>query len=235
MHAARATRQEPEDFDDLIGLEVTALKPTKSDPMRVSVRVGKRLLGVIDRGAISDLGLRKGATVDDAMIHRVRAAATAQACKSKALRLLAFKPRSRNKLIDDLKRAGHLPDLAATTADRMVEIGLVNDAQLAEILAREFVSRKPAGQRFLVGKLRQRGFEQALANEVACRVAGERDSDADALRLATKKVRTLPKNITPEAARRRVFGALARRGFDMQVARNAVEKAFLEHSENDSE
>jgi regulatory protein len=226
---------EPEDDDDLIGLEITALKPTESDPMRVGVRVGRRLLGVIDRGAISELGLRKGAVVDDAMIRRVRTAATAQACRSRALRLLAFKPRSRQKLIDDLTRAGHEPGLAVTTADRMVELGLVNDAQLAEILAREIVSRKPAGRRFLVGKLRQRGFEPALAGEVAARVAGERDSDEDALRLALKKARTLPKNITPEAARRRVFGALARRGFDMQVARQAVERAFGERDTPENE
>jgi len=228
-----ARRKEPESFDDLIGHEITALTPNARDPMRVSVRVGRRSLGVIDRGAIADLGLRNGATVDEALIRRVLIASTTQAAYAKAIRLLSFRPRSRKKLIDDLKRAGFAPELAQTTADRMVEMSLINDADLAETLAREIVSRKPAGRRFLVGKLRQRGFDSTLANEVATRVAAERDSDDDALRLAMKKVRTLPRNITPETARRRVFGALARRGFDMQVARDALERAFAERDARD--
>ena len=233
MHAKRIKPEEPDAYDDLIGLEITAIKPTQRDPMRVSIKVGRRLLGTIDRGAISDLGLRKGAVVDQPMIRRVRIAAMRQACKAKALRLLSFKPRSRKKLLDDLKRAGYEPGLAETITGEMVEIGLVNDAQLAEAFAREIVSRKPAGRRFLEGKLRQRGFDGSLASEVAGRVAGERDSNDDALQLAVKKVRTMPGNVTPEAARRRVFGALARRGFDMQVARDAVERAFDQAAEPD--
>ena len=225
---------EPEAFDDLIGLAITALTPKQTDPMRVSVKVGKRTIGVIDRGSISDLGLRKGATVDEAMIQRVLVASTTQACKARALRLLSFRPRSRKKLIDDLRRAGFDPEMAETTADEMVAAGLINDAALAEHLAREIVLRQPAGRRFLVGKLRQRGFDSTLANEVAARIAAERDSDEDALRLATKKVRALPPNITPQAARRRVFGALARRGFDMQVAQNAVDRA-LDQRESDGD
>ncbi len=228
-----AKRKEPESFEDCIGESITAFKPNQSDPMRVSVMVGKRKLGVIDRGAISDLDLRKGAVVDEPMIRRVLIASTTQAAYAKAIRLLSFKPRSRKKMIDDLRRAGFEPELCETTADRMVEMGLINDAALAEIFAQEIVSRKPAGQRFLVGKLRQRGFESALASEVAQRVAGERDTLEDALKLATKKVRTLPRNITPEAAKRRVFGALARRGFDMQVARTALEQAFDQRETDD--
>ena len=224
-----------ESFDDLIGQAITALTPNQRDPMRVSVRVGKRSLGVIDRGAISDLGLHKGAVVDESMIRRVRIASMTQAARTKALRLLSLRPRSHKKLVGDLRRVGFESELAQSTADRMVEIGLINDADLAEILAREIVSRKPAGRQFLVGKLRQRGFDAALADEVATRVVSERDSDDEALRLATNKVRTLPANIAPETARRRVFGALARRGFDMQVARNAVERALDQRDEPDAQ
>ncbi|MCB9848948.1 MAG: regulatory protein RecX [Phycisphaeraceae bacterium] len=224
-------KTEPESFDDLIGATITALVPSQRDPMRIAIRVGRRSLGTIDRGAISELGLRKGAEVDEALIRRVRAAAQAQACKSKALRLLSFKPRSRKRLIDDLRRAGFEPALAEATADRMVESGLVNDAQLAEVLAQEIVARKPAGQRFLTVKLRQRGFEQSLSEDVARRIAGERDTAADALRLAQKQARTLPAGIAPDAARRRIFGALARRGFDMDTARQAVDEALRHRSE----
>ncbi len=228
-----AKRKEPESFEDCIGEEITAFKPMQSDPMRVAVMVGKRKLGVIDRGAISELDLRKGAFIDEALIRRVLISSTTQAAYAKAIRLLSFKPRSRKKMTDDLRQAGFDPELSETTADRMVEMGLINDAALAEILAEEIVSRKPAGKRFLIGKLRQRGFESSLANEVAQRVAGERDTLEDALKLATKKVRTLPRNITPEAAKRRVFGALARRGFDMQVARTAMEQAFAQRDSED--
>ena len=92
-----AKRNEPESFDDLIGQTITALTPNQRDPMRVSVRVGKRSMGVIDRGAISDLGLRKGAVFDESMIRLVRTSSITQAARTNALRLPSAK-RTRSKI-----------------------------------------------------------------------------------------------------------------------------------------
>jgi len=225
-------RVDEESYDDLIGERVTALAPSRHDPMRVVVRVGRRSLGAVDRASISELGIAKGVLVDEGLIRRVRSASKQREAHAKALRLLSSRPRSRGKLISDLKRSGFDPALCEATAQRMAEIGLLNDEALAETLAQEFVSRKPAGERFIAGKLRERGFEPSLANEVARRVASERDSAEDALRLAMKKARTMPGTLDRQVIKRRIFGALARRGFDAQTAREAVERALRQLGED---
>ncbi len=203
----------------LIGKRVTALTPLRGKAGLVSVRVGSRTLGAVEPGAA---GVRVGAEVTAEMVSRVRRAAALARAKAGAMRRLARRGKSSGQLVDDLVRAGHGKDAAVEAVERLRRAGLIDDRALAESYARQVAARSASGRRLLEAKLRSKGFGGEIAAEAAKGAAGERDALEDAVALARKKVRSLPRTIDPAAGKRRVWAALARRGFEVDVCMRAV-------------
>ena len=87
----------------------------------------------------------------------------------------------------------------------------------------------PVARPLLEAELLERGIDRGLADAVLHEAFVDRDEDSEALELAREKVRTSPARLTPEAVRRRAFAYLARRGFDEETARQAVEIAAEEY------
>ena len=88
----------------------------------------------------------------------------------------------------------------------------------------------PAGERLLTERLRKRGVDRALAEEVAREALNETNPQEEADRAAMNKVRAMPPAITREAAYRRAMSYLARRGVAPDVASEAVRKALDERT-----
>ena len=110
-------------------------------------------------------------------------------------------------------------------SDELVRAGVLDDERLAESLVRRQVQAKPAGKVVLVAKLRQRGIAGGLAKEAVEEGLRGRDLLADAVELARRKVRGSKPGLERQVLERRVFAYLARRGFESEVCRSAVERA----------
>ena len=214
-------------FEDIpVGAVVTAIRPTARDPTRCTIRVGRKTVATLDRRRIDELGVKPGDEWTSALAERVQGAVALSRAVADAMRSLSRRARTRGQIIDGLVRKGHGRADAEAAAERLVELGLLDDRAYAEAAAREILARKPAGKRFIESKLRQRRVGRDLAAEVAGAATESRDELADALRLATRRARALPGKLDGEAARRRLYGYLARRGFDGEVCRRAVEEAL---------
>jgi regulatory protein len=224
--AGEGGTDEREGAPSLIGRRVTALTPLRGKSGLVSVRVGSRTLGAVEAGAASDAGVRVGAEVTAEMVSRVRRAAALARAKAAALRRLERRGKSSNQLVDDLVRAGHEKDAAVEAVERLRLAGLIDDRALAESYARRVMTRSASGRRLVEAKLRGKRFGGEVAAEAAKAAAGERDALEDAVALARKKVRAMPRSIEPAAVKRRVWAALARRGFEADVCRRAVERVM---------
>lgn len=150
----------------------------------------------------------------------------AGAARREALKVLKARLISRATLISRLARRGYSKGVAERTAADLEGLGLLNDPRLAESLARKQMNTKPVGKRVLVAKIRQRGIPAATANEAAEARLKDRDVLADALDLARRKVRILKPGEDPQVVARKLFAYLARRGFDADVCRAAVERVI---------
>lgn len=108
--------------------------------------------------------------------------------------------------------------------DRLAAQRLVDDRRYAEALARK-LARRSCSHGATLAKLRSKGVDAALAREVA----GERadpDSELAAAAAYARRRRLGPFRSSPEAReelRERDLGALARRGFELDVARRVVD------------
>lgn len=112
--------------------------------------------------------------------------------------------------------------------------GLVDDAQFARLFVAQQMHARPAGRRLLVSRLRAKGVQPELASAAVALEASGQDELEVARRLASKRAPAL-RGLPREAAQRRLFGFLSRRGFSSEVVykvmREVTDKKAAGHSE----
>ena len=134
-----------------------------------------------------------------------------EAARDIALRRLERSLACRSQVQQALERKQVDPDIAQQVLDRLEEVGLLDDLAYAQTLARTRFREKFAARRAIASELKTKGI--SAANIAA---ALEQIDDADeaqaALALARKKAATLT-NVEPTVAKRRLAGALQRKGY----------------------
>ena len=142
-----------------------------------------------------------------------------------ALRLLEFRSRTiaelRRKLVHKGASASEVDDVIARLCDQK----LLNDADFAHEFARTRVLGAGASRRRIVQELRRKGVAPDVADQA---VAGMEDSEgidvsAAIHRVAEKKWKTLAR-LDDFARKRRLYAFLARRGFNPDEIRSALDK-----------
>jgi regulatory protein len=208
---------------------ITALVVQQRNTDRVNVYLdGKFAFGLV---AIEAIRLKRGQVLSDADIERLQAADDVEKAREKALRFLGSRPRSEWEVRQNLQKAGY----GAGTIDRVLErlrgVGLVDDAAFVRYWLDNRAQFKPKGAVALRQELRLKGVEREVIDTVLAE--SEHADDSAALRAALAKAdryRQLPR---PEFAQK--LGAyLARRGFDYETVREAVNAAWQQLHADDA-
>jgi regulatory protein len=175
----------------------------------------------LDYATAHALGLAEGADVDDAQLERVRLASARFAAREIAFRLLRRRLRSRAELETALRLRGVSGEaLLAVTAD-LRRGGWIDDARYARAWIRDRLALRPSGARRLRSELRRKGVDaQVVAGALAELLPVEMERD---LALAQARARLVRLRGVPlAAARRRLAGWLARRGYSADVIAEAL-------------
>jgi regulatory protein len=224
-----------------VGDPIVGLKPVDDSRVRGTVETrgetgrAKKVSFVIGADAAHRLGIEPGrAWGDDTMDGVIGAVAQEEAMRA-AMAAVSRSATSKRRLIDKLCQKGHDRALATAAAERIAELGMIDDAAAADAQARTIARRTPSGKAMIESRLRAAGFDPLVSRAAAADAAADRDPKADALALAQKKARVLGRGLDAMARRRRVEAALARRGFDSEVCRWAARKALGPDSEADSD
>jgi regulatory protein len=208
------------------GERIRSVRPEGGDQNRFRVRIGRAAFGPVHAADIDALGLSAGDALDGQTRDGLAEAMAREAARSEALRLLRTRARSRGDLARRLARKGHDRQAAAAALDRLARVGLIDDAALAADRAEALASRGRAGPRAAEQRLRASGIEQPIAAR-AVRAAYEGvDLQEHAAEAARKRARTLSDRLDPATRRRRLYGFLARRGYDHETCAHAVEQAL---------
>ncbi len=137
----------------------------------------------------------------------------------RALLLLAVRSRSRRELERRLLSAGFDRIDVEEELSRLGSVGLVDDAQFAQEFAEHEVGRRLSGRRAVAASLAAKGVDRATAQQALDEIAG--DEEARAAELARTRATRLS-GLAPDVAHRRLVSFLARRGYDLTVARRAA-------------
>lgn len=162
-------------------------------------------------------GLSAGMELDGETMEALRASAKASSAKAAAADMIGSRALSKRELTRRLVRKGNDETDAQAAADWLEDIGAVNDSEYAAALVRHYGGRGygPARVR---EELRRRGVEQELWDD-ALEEMPEAGKILD--QLIQKKCRG---DLSDPREKKRVSGALMRRGFGWSEVRAAMSR-----------
>ena len=141
----------------------------------------------------------------------------------RALDLLAIRARSVSELRRKLIQKGEEPAAVDEAISKLIDQKLLDDAEFARQFARSKVVGAGASRRRISAELARKGVARSVADTAIDELGDTEGIDVSAAihRVAEKKWRSLAK-LDAETARRRLYGFLARRGFNPDEIRSAI-------------
>ena len=198
---------------------VTAIEKGKGSRWNVFVE-GEFALS-LDVETLLSSGLKAGQEVGPEALTELKTRTDTRRARERALYLLDTRSHTKKELTDKLAKTVE-PDIAAQTADRMEELGLVNDEDYARRLAQSLAQYKGWGP----GRIRQRLYEKGIAREISAQVLEEleesTDSHAAILAILQKKYR---RYLADQKGVEKTIAALLRLGYRYGEIRAALSEA----------
>lgn len=134
----------------------------------------------------------------------------ARRAREKALYLLEHRSHSKRELTEKIARTAASREAAQAAADRLEEIGLIDDKAFAESYARELFLRKRFGALRVRQELSRKGIDRELIDQV---MAPYLEEDTGEENIALVLARRYPLWREDEKIRRRAVAALQRLGY----------------------
>lgn len=202
---------------------ITAITPTSRRPGRFEILVEGKTYATLSLDAIERLNLAVGRSVAD-VEERIAAEEAQLKVYDRALNMLAFRGRASAELARALVRKGELREHVDRAVQRLQEQGLLDDAAFAQSFTRSKVLGAGQSRRRVQQDLARKGVARDVSDAAIDTVFQEEEVDQSAVveEVARKKLRSLAK-LAPEVRRRRLYGFLARRGYDSSDIRSAMD------------
>ena len=201
---------------------ISGIVPAHRPVGRFCVLVDGRERAVLTLEAIERLRLAVGRPTDG-LEDQIELETKRLHAYDRALNMLAFRARSSSELARSLQRKGEERPHVDWALARLEEQGLLDDAAFARSLARSKVVDGKQSRRRVQQDLARKGVSRTLADEAIDTVIEEEAVDQRAIveEAARKKLRALA-GLEPAVQRRRLYGFLARRGYEMDDIRSVL-------------
>jgi regulatory protein len=202
---------------------ITAITPTPRHSGRFDVLVDGEHVATLSLDAIERLQLAVGRD-----IHGIEARIADESAQVKvydrALTMLAFRARASAELARALVKKGELKEHADRAIARLQEQGLLDDAAFAQAFTRAKVLGARHSRRRVQQELGRKGVAREVSTAAIDAVFAEEGVDQRAVvdEAARRKLRSLAK-LDPRTRRRRLYAFLARRGYDSDDIRSAMQ------------
>lgn len=189
-----------------------------------SKHVQERVLVYLEEGdplritshELLQFGLYQGMDLSPAVVVQLQASGKRSESRVKAARLASGRMLSRKELTDRLNRKGIDPDTAEETADWLEELGAVDDAAYAGVIARHY------GGSYGPGRVRQELQKRGIPRELWDDALAQLPDSAGAI---DAFLRSKLKGKAPDRATlKKLSDALLRRGFSWQDIRPALNR-----------
>lgn len=194
---------------------ITAIEPRRKS-LRALYLDGEFAVAVDEQTLLSS-PYHLGVEISDGQLQELIQQSDQRRAREKALYLLSHRDHTKKELVEKLRRtAGE--DAAENAAQRMEEIGLVNEEDYARRYARELMCRRHFSQSRTEYELMQKGIDRDLIHEIIEEMAID-----PARQLQDLLARKFARAIGDEKGRRRTVAALQRLGYRWEDIRRALE------------
>ncbi len=200
-------------------MKITSI--TKKNGTRWQIEVDDEYWAILDAEIIVNQHLKVGVELTEERMEEILRAADFRRARERALYLLDYRDHSRGEIVEKLSRNVDR-GIAEEVADKLCELGLIDDGAYAKKLARHFLLTKKYGARRAEFEMRRKGIDGRLAAEAVAEV----EPDEDLLEeLALKKYGRYLEDDPDGKGRDKAIRGLMRLGHGYYEAEAAVDAA----------
>lgn len=172
----------------------------------------------IDKEVLLLSGFKKGMQIDDEQLYNLITASNERRAREKALYLLSHRDHTKKELIEKIKQITD-KQAAEKAAERMEELGLVDDEAFARRYAKELLFRKRFSKSRTEYELTKKGIDKDLIEELLEEL--EADPKEQILELILQKYLHA---IQDEKGKKKTVMALQRLGYRWEDIRSALKE-----------
>jgi len=198
---------------------ITTLEVQKRNKERVNVYLdGQYAFGVT---LVVAANLRKGQHLSDEEIDQLKSQDTRDKAYNHAIFFLGFRSRSQVEIENYLRGKKYSPEVITETVDRLIWEEYLSDESFARTWVAERERFRPRSRKALRYELRQKG----VSDKVIENVLADLDEDELAWQAIEGKLRQW-QHLDQADFNKKVLGFLSRRGFNYEIARQAVDRGW---------
>ncbi|NLY60244.1 MAG: hypothetical protein GX054_01875 [Clostridiales bacterium] len=186
-------------------------------------------LGLFDELVVKH-GLKVDMEVDSQKIAKLAREDDAKKSMDMSLRNLQYRSRSQKEMEDYLEAKGFERDIIDETIDKLKSYGYINDLAFARDWVSHRMATKPMGRAMIKRELYYKGIDNEII-EKSLDQFSENEEEEQAYKLALKYIKRY-RNLDTREQFYKIGQALARRGFNWEVAKRALRRLELEEEEN---
>ena len=212
---------------------ITKIERQKRSRNRVNVYIDGEFTAGLDDDVLVKFGLRKGDTIDKETFSSIVSSEEIHRARNTALQFIGYRMRSEKEVKTKLTEKEFPPDIIDMTIQRLREQNILNDKTFAEAFVKQQLMLKPAGKTFFRQRLRMKGIDKNLIDDVLSEYVSSSHEDELAFAAADKllrQYRNSRKSIDDKKLRARIASFLARRGFAWSSISPTLKQLFNQKS-----
>lgn len=208
----------------MIHMKISAIEPRPKE--KSAIFVDGAFYATVYTEILMQFRLNVGQVVDEDILLEVIESSNKRSAKEKAFNLLSYRDHSYRELVNKLLRSFD-KQLALDTADKMVELGLIDDEKYARKLASDMLFNRMFSSRRVESELILRGIDREVIHEILSELAP--DPKEQIIALLDKKY---AKRLNNEKEIKRTISALSRLGFSYSDIKAAIYEFTNEYIED---
>ena len=201
-------------------MRITEIRPRRKSLS--AVYIDGEFAMTLDSRTLLENRFVAGREIDDDELREIIRLSNENRAKEKALWLISYRSHSKKELTDKIRRTCD-SEAAEKAADRMEELGLINDRDYAVRLTEHLLFGKHMSKRAAFFELTRKGIDRETAEEILEET--EYDPREQIEIFLSKKY----KDLSDEKTRRRAFAALQRLGHgsdDIRAVLSLLEEEY---------
>ncbi len=146
---------------------------------------------------------------------------------NKAFHFLSFRPRSEKEVRDNLLKKKAPAEIIERVINSLNEHKFLNDEDFARLFIEQRLRFRPKGLRIIKLELRQKGINQEIIDQTISNLQKDDgevpNSDMDSAKKLVEKKMPRYKDLTKQEIYNKLGSYLARRGFDWDIIKKAID------------
>lgn len=203
---------------------ITAIQPSEDDPNLRSIFVGDDCVATLNANIIEVLGLEVGKSWNQDSSQSVESHHELQHARQIAIDLISRRMWGSKELEYRLVQRGVSKEIAVQTTKTLNEDDWLDDHAFAKALLIEWTRKEPASKLWLEKKLRDKNIDTSIAKRAVLNSFQNTTEQEAANQFAKQRIERII-DLEFDLRRKKVLGALQRKGFSGEVSFQAMKHA----------